>query len=218
MPEEKPQARPHLALAHGAALQRRPGAAEQGRAGALLLAQDGAVDQVEAISREQPDPAGGAAEALGREDAEQGATHAHARTHARGYLQVVDVPLGPHHHLAGRDGLAAAAARAAVSKQPAHAQDEGTRPGTEGVPVPNSPDVVAPAEDQASFAVAAGADVAQPGLAAGAAQAAAVPVALHGEEQEAVPDPPPTAGTGAGGRRQAGRPAVHHGLLHTRSG
>lgn len=51
------------------------------------------------------------------------------------------------------------------------------------------PDVVVPAEDHAPFAIAGGADLTQLCLAARALQAARVPVALHGEEQEAVGDP-----------------------------
>lgn len=42
---------PHLLVGHGAALQRRQVAAEQGGAGSVLLAEDGAVNVVEAISR-----------------------------------------------------------------------------------------------------------------------------------------------------------------------
>ena len=80
------------------------------------------------------------------------------------------------------------------------------------------PDVVVPAEDHAALGVAGGADLAQLRLAAGALEAAAVPVAVHGVEQEAVRDLPPTAGAplprqGARPRRR-GLPAaarVHHG-------
>lgn len=50
------------------------------------------------------------------------------------------------------------------------------------------PDVVVPAEDHAPFAIAGGADLTQLCLAARALQAARVPIAFHGEEQEAVRD------------------------------
>lgn len=87
-------------------------------------------------------------------------------------LEVVHIALCPHHHLTGRDGLATGAACPAV---------------------PEQPDVVVLAEDHAPFAVAGGANLAQLGVAAGALEAARVPVALHGEEQEAVGDAPTTA-------------------------
>lgn len=129
------------------------------------------------------------------------------------YLQVVDASLGPHHHLAGWDRLAAAATGAAVSKQPVETETmkEGV-PQTETASRPPSPppDVVAPTQNHASFAVAAGADVAQLGLTAGAPQAARVPVALHGEEQEAVRNPATTARARARRRREAGGLAVYH--------
>ena len=48
------------------------------------------------------------------------------------------------------------------------------------------PEVVAAAEDHAPLGVAGGADVPQMGLAARALEAARVPVAIHGEEQEAL--------------------------------
>lgn len=62
-------------------------------------------------------------------------------------------------------------------------------------PHKSSPDVVAAAQNHASFAVAGGANVAQLGLAAGALEAASVPITLHGEEQETVSDLPPTSCT-----------------------
>lgn len=66
------------------------------------------------------------------------------------------------------------------------------------------PYVVVPAEDHASLAVAGGADLAELSLAAGALEAARVPVALHGVEQKAVSDLPPAARAGPGGRAPAG--------------
>lgn len=72
------------------------------------------------------------------------------------------------------------------------------------------PEVVAAAEDHAPLGVAGGADVPQLSLAAGALEAACVPVALHGEEQEALRDLPPAASTHPGAGRQAGGLAVHH--------
>lgn len=73
-----------------------------------------------------------------------------------------------------------------------------------------SPDVVVPAEHHATLAVAGAANLAQLGLAAGALEAACVPVSVHGEEQEAVSDAAPTACAGPGGGA-AGHLAVHHG-------
>lgn len=93
-------------------------------------------------------------------------------------LKVVNISLRPHHHLVGWDRLAAGDAHPAV---------------------PEQSDVVAAAQDHAPFAVAGGADVSELGLAAGALEAARVPVALHGEEQEAVGDLPPTSGARPGG-------------------
>lgn len=52
----------------------------------------------------------------------------------------------------------------------------------------SSPDVVILAEDHASFAVAGAAVLSQLSVAAGALEAACVPVLFHGEEQEAVCD------------------------------
>lgn len=43
------------------------------------------------------------------------------------HLEVVDVPLCPHDHLAGRDGLATSAARPAVTKEPEDGRDRITR-------------------------------------------------------------------------------------------
>lgn len=102
---------------------------------------------------------------------------------------MVNISLRPHHHFVGWDRLAAGAARPTV---------------------PEQSDVVAPTQNHASFAVAGGADVSQLGLAARALEAARVPVALHGEEQEAVGDLPPTSCTRPGGRWHARRLAVHH--------
>lgn len=74
-----------------------------------------------------------------------------------------------------------------------------------------SPDVVTSAEDHAALAVAGGPDLAQLGLAAGALQAARVPVPLHGEEQEAVGYSAPAARARPGGRPTTRHLAVHHG-------
>lgn len=104
-------------------------------------------------------------------------------------LKVVNISLRPHHHLVGWDRLAAGYAHPAV---------------------PEQSDVVAAAQDHASFAVAGGADVSELGLAARALEAARVPVSLHGEEQEAVRDLTPTSGARPGGRGHAGGLAVHH--------
>lgn len=104
-------------------------------------------------------------------------------------LEVVNISLRPHHHLVGGDRLAAGDAHPAVAEES---------------------DVVAATQDHASFAVAGGADVAELSLAAGALEAASVPVALHGEEQEAVGDLPSAAGARPGGRGHRGGLAVHH--------
>lgn len=80
-------------------------------------------------------------------------------------LEVVHISLCPHHHFVGGDRLAAGAACPAVPKQS---------------------DVVSPTQNHAPFAVAGGANVPQLCLAAGALEASCVPVAFHGEEQEAV--------------------------------
>lgn len=82
-------------------------------------------------------------------------------------LKVVNVALCSHHHLTGRDGLSTCTTGSTVSKQP---------------------DVVILAEDHASFAVAGAAVLSQLSVAAGALEAACVPVLFHGEEQEAVCD------------------------------
>lgn len=88
-----------------------------------------------------------------------------------------------------------------------------------------SPDIVVSAEDHAALGVAGRADVPQLGLAAGALEAAAVPVAVHGVEQEAVGDLPPAAGAPLpreGARRHRGRlraaAGVHHGLRESGAG
>lgn len=82
-----------------------------------------------------------------------------------------------------------------------------------------SPDVVVLAEDHAAFAVAGTAVLAQLSVAAGAFEAARVPVPLHREEQEAVRDTTPASCTrparcpaAAAHHRYCGcfHPAVHH--------
>lgn len=88
---------------------------------------------------------------------------------------MVDVTLGPHHHLTGRDRLSTCTAGSTVTKQP---------------------DVIVPAEDHSSFAEAGAADLSQLSLAAGALKAARVPVPIHGEEQEAIRDATSAACTG----------------------
>ena len=71
-----------------------------------------------------------------------------------------------------------------------------------------SPDIVVSAEDHAALGVAGRADVPQLGLAAGALEAAAVPVAVHGVEQEAVGESGAGQGRlGPGGARSARSPA-----------
>lgn len=107
-------------------------------------------------------------------------------------LEVVNISLCPHHHFVGWDRLAAGAARPAVPKQS---------------------DVVTPTQNHAPFAVAGGANVPQLGLAARALEAASVPVAFHGEEEEAIGDLSPTSCTRPGGRRYAWCLAVHHAAL-----
>ncbi len=72
------------------------------------------------------------------------------------------------------------------------------------------PDVVCSAEDHASFAVAGGPDLSQLSLTARALEAARVPVALHGEEQETVSNTTPTARTQPGCTLAACNLAVHH--------
>lgn len=72
------------------------------------------------------------------------------------------------------------------------------------------PDVVCSAEDHASFTVAGGSDITQLSLTARALEAARVPVAIHGEEQEAVSDATPTARARSGHTRSACNLAVHH--------
>lgn len=93
------------------------------------------------------------------------------------------------------------------------------RPTETALTPPFSPDVIVSAEDHAAFRVARRADFAQLGLAAGALQAAAVPVGVHGVEEEAVCDfapaartPLPGQGTGAHRRRLAAASRIHHGL------
>lgn len=58
-----------------------------------------------------------------------------------------------------------------------------------------SPDVVVSAQDHAALGVAGCTDFSQLGLAAGTFQATAMPIAIHGIEQEAIGDLPPTART-----------------------
>lgn len=81
----------------------------------------------------------------------------------------------------------------------------------------HSPDVVVSTKNHAAFCVARSPDVAQLGLAAGALEAAAVPVAVHGVKEEAVCDFAPAARTslpgqraGAHRRRLAVTPGIHH--------
>lgn len=76
-----------------------------------------------------------------------------------------------------------------------------------------SPDVVTPTQNHAPFAVAGGANVPQLGLAARALEAASVPVAFHGEEEEAIGDLSPTSCTRPGGRLYAWCLAVYHAAL-----
>lgn len=64
-----------------------------------------------------------------------------------------------------------------------------------------SPDVVISAEDHPAFCVARRADFAQLGLAAGALEASAVPVAVHGVKEETVRDFAPAACTPLPGQR-----------------
>ena len=58
-----------------------------------------------------------------------------------------------------------------------------------------SPDVVVSTEDHAALGVAGGADLSQLSLATGALEAAAVPVTVHGVEEEAVGDLAPAPRT-----------------------
>lgn len=84
------------------------------------------------------------------------------------------------------------------------------------------PDVVVPAEDHAALGVARRADLAQLRLAARALEAATVPVAVHGVQQEAVGDFPAAAGAtfprqragGHGRRRRLLLLAVSSGVHH----
>lgn len=83
----------------------------------------------------------------------------------------------------------------------------------------HSPDVIISAEDHATLRVAGRTNFTQLGLAAGAFQTPAMPIAIHGIEQEAIGNLPPTACTsfpreGATGDRGRLRAAawVHHGL------
>lgn len=85
------------------------------------------------------------------------------------------------------------------------------------VPTLFSPDVVVPAEDHAAFRVARRADLAELRLAARALEAAAVPVAVHGVEEEAVGDlasaagaPLPRQRARAHCRRLAAASGIHH--------
>lgn len=83
----------------------------------------------------------------------------------------------------------------------------------------SSPDIVVSTEDHAAFCVARRADFAQLGLAAGALQASAVPVAVHGVKEETISDFAPTAGTPLPGQRTcahrwwlAAASGIHHCL------
>ncbi|CAN7993138.1 unnamed protein product, partial [Ixodes hexagonus] len=96
-------------------------------------------------------------------------------------LDVVDILGGPHHVVVGRDHLAAARTGARQRRRP--------------------PDVVVPAEDHAGLREAGHADVRQRGLAAGALEAAVVPVAVQRVQQVPVQD----LGAAA---RAAARPGV----------
>lgn len=116
-------------------------------------------------------------------------------------FKMVNVALCSHHHFTSRYGLSTCTAGSTVSKQP---------------------DVVVLAEDHASFAVAGAAVFAQLSVAAGALEASRVPVALHGEEQEAVCDStstscarPARCPTATAHHCHCGRlhPAVHHSNL-----
>lgn len=116
-------------------------------------------------------------------------------------LKVVNVALCSHHHLTSRDRLSTSTAGSTVSKQP---------------------DVIVLAEDHASFAVAGAAVLAQLSVAAGAFEAARVPVLFHREEQEAVCNPTSTSCTrparcppATAHHCHCGRfhPAVHHSNL-----
>jgi len=84
-----------LVCQHRVALKWGQVAGEKARTGSVMLTEDCAVDIVEAISRHEPVSTGGTAETL----------------------EVVNIPLCPHHHLIGRDRLATGAARPAVPKQ-----------------------------------------------------------------------------------------------------
>lgn len=108
-------------------------------------------------------------------------------------LKVVNIALCSHHHLTGRYRLSTSAAGSTVSKQP---------------------DVVVLAEDHASFAVAGAAVLSQLGVAAGALEAARVPVPLHGEEQEAVGDATTAARARPARRAPAAAHHCHRGCLH----
>lgn len=124
---------------------------------------------------------------------------------------MVNISLCPHHHFVGWDRLAAGAARPAVPEQSANTKTQIAQsvrlpksktsnflsppPSSSATPSFLSPDVVTPTQNHAPFAVAGGANVPQLGLAARALEAASVPVALHGEEQEAVGDLPPASCT-----------------------
>lgn len=139
------------------------------------------------------------------------------------YLEVVNISLCPHYHFVGWNWLAAGTARPAVPEQSANTKADCsvcTASTTKTISFLSSfssttssflsPDVVAPTQNHAPFAVAGGADVPQLGLAARTLEAASVPVALHGEEQEAVGNLPSTSCTWPGGRRYAWCLAVHH--------
>lgn len=116
------------------------------------------------------------------------------------------------------------------SRDPLPADEPPQSPGSlphpgRAVPTGGSPDVVVSAEDHAALGVAGRADVPQLGLAAGALEAAAMPVAVHSVEQEAVGDLPPAAGAPLpreGARRHRGRlraaAGVHHGLRESGAG
>lgn len=81
----------------------------------------------------------------------------------------------------------------------------------------SSPDVVVSTEDHATFCVARCADLTQLGLAAGALEASAVPVAVHGVKEETVRNFAPAAGAPLPGQRTcahrwwlAAASGIHH--------
>lgn len=90
----------------------------------VVFAEEAAVDIVESVAGNEPVPAGGTRETLGTETRSRMKGTALRPIPALSlmpvrdgvYLEMVDVALCPHHQLAGRDGLTAGTAGAAVSK------------------------------------------------------------------------------------------------------